>query len=164
MRNNKKGFTIIELVVVIAVIAILAGVMIPTFSGIINKGKESSAMQQASAAYHSVITMTNEAAIPTENADDIAAYIRVTEDKDHIYWYKVVNGSVQKCTSAPNTGVCVEALSADPATATDGSVFLDITKHVDYAKYFVGHDDYVEDVEIELSDKVTFYVNYFVEA
>ena len=38
MRNtNKKGFTIVELVVVVAVIAILAAVLIPTFSGIIRK-------------------------------------------------------------------------------------------------------------------------------
>ena len=40
MRNtNKKGFTIVELVIVVAVIAILAAVLIPTFSGIINKAK-----------------------------------------------------------------------------------------------------------------------------
>ena len=38
MRNtNKKGFTIVELVIVVAVIAILAAVLIPTFSGIIRK-------------------------------------------------------------------------------------------------------------------------------
>ena len=38
MRNtNKKGFTIVELVVVVAVIAILAAVLIPVFSGIIDK-------------------------------------------------------------------------------------------------------------------------------
>ena len=38
MRNtNKKGFTIVELVIVIAVIAILAAVLIPTVSGIIAK-------------------------------------------------------------------------------------------------------------------------------
>ena len=40
MRNTKKkGFTIVELVVVVAVIAILAAVLIPTFSGIIKKAK-----------------------------------------------------------------------------------------------------------------------------
>ena len=38
-RNNKKGFTIVELVIVIAVIAILAAVLIPTFSSIIKKAK-----------------------------------------------------------------------------------------------------------------------------
>ena len=42
MRNtNKKGFTIVELVIVVAVIAILAAVLIPTFSGIIRKANES---------------------------------------------------------------------------------------------------------------------------
>ena len=46
-RNNKKGFTIVELVIVIAVIAILAGVMIPTFGGIIENANKSNAIQQA---------------------------------------------------------------------------------------------------------------------
>ena len=44
-RNNKKGFTIVELVIVIAVIAILAAVLIPTFAGIINKAHESADIQ-----------------------------------------------------------------------------------------------------------------------
>ena len=44
-RNNKRGFTIVELVIVIAVIAILAAVLIPTFSGIINKANQSADMQ-----------------------------------------------------------------------------------------------------------------------
>ena len=50
-RNNKKGFTIVELVIVIAVIAILAGVLIPTFSGIVKKAQESAEVQKVSAAY-----------------------------------------------------------------------------------------------------------------
>ena len=44
-RNNKKGFTIVELVIVIAVIAILAAVLIPTFSGIIKKANLSADIQ-----------------------------------------------------------------------------------------------------------------------
>ena len=45
--NNKqrKGFTIVELVIVIAVIAILAGVMIPTFGGIIETANRSADTQ-----------------------------------------------------------------------------------------------------------------------
>ena len=50
-KNNKKGFTIVELVIVIAVIAILAGVLIPTFSGIVEKAQKSSAEQQFMNAY-----------------------------------------------------------------------------------------------------------------
>lgn len=38
MKNiNRKGFTIVELVIVVAVIAVLAAVLIPTFAGIIEK-------------------------------------------------------------------------------------------------------------------------------
>ena len=39
--TKKRGFTIVELVIVIAVIAILAAVLIPTFTGIIRKARRS---------------------------------------------------------------------------------------------------------------------------
>ena len=42
MKMNKKGFTIVELVIVIVVIAILAAVLIPTFSSLIKKANISS--------------------------------------------------------------------------------------------------------------------------
>ena len=50
-KMNKKGFTIVELVIVIAVIAILAAVMIPTFGGIIKKANQSAAEQEAKAVW-----------------------------------------------------------------------------------------------------------------
>ena len=50
-KSNKKGFTIVELVIVIAVIAILAGVMIPTFGGVIEKANQSAVQQVATALY-----------------------------------------------------------------------------------------------------------------
>lgn len=37
MKRNKKGFTIVELVIVIAVVAILSAILIPTFSSLIVK-------------------------------------------------------------------------------------------------------------------------------
>ena len=52
MNFNKKGFTIVELVIVIAVIAILAGVLIPTFTSIVDKANESSALQEAKNTYN----------------------------------------------------------------------------------------------------------------
>ena len=48
--RNKKGFTLVELVIVIAVIAILAGVMIGTFASVVKKAKESAKMQEMAAA------------------------------------------------------------------------------------------------------------------
>jgi len=45
MKSNKKAFTIVELVIVIAVIAILAAVLIPTFSNLIKRSKVSADQQ-----------------------------------------------------------------------------------------------------------------------
>ena len=45
MKNNRKGFTIVELVIVIAVIAVLAAVAIPTFSAIVKRANISADTQ-----------------------------------------------------------------------------------------------------------------------
>ncbi|MBQ9795399.1 MAG: type II secretion system protein [Clostridia bacterium] len=44
-QNKKKGFTIVELVIVIAVIAVLSAVLIPTFVSLVKKANESSDIQ-----------------------------------------------------------------------------------------------------------------------
>lgn len=53
-KLNKKGFTIVELVIVIAVIAILAAVLIPTFSSVIANANKSSALQESKTALTNV--------------------------------------------------------------------------------------------------------------
>ena len=53
--KNRKGFTIVELVIVIAVIAILAAVLIPTFSGVVGKANESARTQSFTNALKVVI-------------------------------------------------------------------------------------------------------------
>ena len=45
INSKKKGFTIVELVIVIAVIAILSAVLIPTFSNLVKKANTSADIQ-----------------------------------------------------------------------------------------------------------------------
>lgn len=66
-RNNKKGFTIVELVIVIAVIAILAAVLIPTFSGVVEKANKSAAMQAAKNEYELYLAENAETLTGEEN-------------------------------------------------------------------------------------------------
>ena len=54
-RNFKKGFTIVELVIVIAVIAILSAVLIPTFTGIVDNAKKTTALTDVQAIYKDIV-------------------------------------------------------------------------------------------------------------
>ena len=93
-KMNKKGFTIVELTIVIGVIAILAAVMVPTFSGIVGRSKESAALQKATTAYHIALGMDEDGSLINEDADP-DAYIIVKRDTTE-YCYKVENGKVEK--------------------------------------------------------------------
>lgn len=71
-KSNRKGFTIVELVIVIAVIAILAAVLIPTFTNLIKKANES-ADQQVIRNMNTILAtyIENDKAI-----SDVMAYLR----------------------------------------------------------------------------------------
>ena len=49
--KNKKAFTLTEMIVVIAIIGILAGVLIPTITGYIKRANQSAATQEATAMF-----------------------------------------------------------------------------------------------------------------
>ena len=97
-KNNRKGFTIVELVIVIAVIAILAAVLIPTFASVIKKANLS-ADQQA------VATMNKQLAIVDvdEDIDSLPDAITALADagldledykpltKDHYFYFAIIN-------------------------------------------------------------------------
>lgn len=55
LKNNKKGFTLVELVIVIAVIAILAAVLIPTFATVIANANKSALQSEASNLYTGIL-------------------------------------------------------------------------------------------------------------
>ena len=80
MKNlkNKKGFTIVELVIVIAVIAILAAVLIPTFSGVIDRANKSAAEQAAMSLYKEELAKADDA--NDVDTDDLAAIVAKSYD------------------------------------------------------------------------------------
>ncbi len=70
MKMNKKGFTLIELMIVVAIIGILAAIAIPKFANLINKSKEG-ATKGALSTVRSAIQIyygDNEGWFPTEAA------------------------------------------------------------------------------------------------
>lgn len=56
MKKNNKGFTLAELLIVVAIIAVLAAIAIPTFSSQLEKAKEATDIANLRAAYAEVMT------------------------------------------------------------------------------------------------------------
>lgn len=103
-KNNRKGFTIVELVIVIAVIAILAGVLIPTFASITNKAKDSAALQEATNVLKAYVA---DYAATDEVAD---LYIIKFEDGKATIAYEVTRGQIaeKKMETIPTIAPAVE--------------------------------------------------------
>ena len=59
MKNKNRGFTIIELLIVVAIISILASIGIPVFSNSLEKSRESVDIANVRAAYAEVMTSAN---------------------------------------------------------------------------------------------------------
>ena len=126
-KSNKKGFTIVELVIVIAVIAILSAVLIPTFGGITEKAKNSARDQEAKNAFTNYIIFCD--------ANPVNGHILV-EDGNDDYYYAIANGQIDLETETKNPetvptdvvwcGNHVDAVDID--TATEG---IQLDKHCD---------------------------------
>lgn len=87
-KNNRKGFTIVELVIVIAVIAILAVVLVPTFGNVIEKANKSKALQEARNEMTNYMIETD-----AQGGDDLII-------ASGGYFFAVVNGQLQETAYA----------------------------------------------------------------
>ena len=128
MKIN-KGFTIVELVIVIAVVAILAAVLIPTFSNIIKKANISADVQ--SARNMGIILAAENPIGPREAVDALKANgIGRLEPKTKyysFYWIKSINAVV--LTSEGVRPIYPEELATWPFDPDD---WFDLTN--EYAK------------------------------
>ena len=83
--NKKKGFTLVELIVVIAIIAILAGALTPSFTGYISEAKKVKVIDQAKnvvTAYESVTAKSPGKLDETSKASVVASSTTLLESTD----------------------------------------------------------------------------------
>ena len=60
MKNNKKGFTLVELIVVLVILAILPALLIPALTGYIDKAKEKSIVAETRQVVMAAQTLVDE--------------------------------------------------------------------------------------------------------
>ena len=81
LRKKKKGFTLIELMAVVAIIAILAAVLVPTVSGYIERSKKTAVITQVREAVNAIEIYNTTAKTPIADSETVSAAVnKLSED------------------------------------------------------------------------------------
>ena len=83
MKNNKKGFTLMEMLIVVAIIAVLVAIAIPVLTGALEKSREAADAANIRSAYAecSVAALTGEKGNCTEvtSSDVVTGYSKTVD-------------------------------------------------------------------------------------
>ena len=146
-KLNKKGFTLVELVIVVAVIAILSAVLIPTVSGLISSSKEAALKSEARNAYTQYVSemaeKNEEAAVNmiyTKNGDD-KRYILI-KDGQLVDEIKMFASTINVYNARPTDG------NGDPTgpSPLENDMEYDIAEGGSYKLYGAGNPESVEGI------------------
>jgi prepilin-type N-terminal cleavage/methylation domain-containing protein len=144
----RKGFTIVELVIVIAVIAILAGVLIPTFSGVIKRANLS-ADKQAVREMNMALAADEAIHGRPENLEG-AMRVLANAGYDADNWVCLTKGYEVYWNIDENRLVLYNASTAE-IEYPDNYRQQDLNDPHNYGKYFLYNQHYKQAVEFDTS-------------
>ena len=103
MKKNNKGFTLAELLIVVAIIAVLVAIAIPVFTTQLEKSREATDMSNLRAAYAEVM-----AAYLADGAN-ASQSAKVTARQTQSGWQNTANGTLQARVNGTEYPITVTA-------------------------------------------------------
>ena len=78
LRKNKKGFTLIEIIVVLVIMGILLAIAVPAILGYVNKARDAQYLSEARTGYLAAQTIVGQEAASNPSADAKALVAKIT--------------------------------------------------------------------------------------
>ncbi|MGE5633288.1 MAG: type II secretion system protein [Caulobacteraceae bacterium] len=122
--NNKKGFTIIEIMVVIALIGILAAVLVPKFGAVKDRAKDTGVLTNAKMAEAYVASIIND--WTADNAVGATAGTGDMIEAINTYFGEKDNQLTNPYTGATAGAIVVESGSAYKTGGDPGVIYVEI--------------------------------------
>ena len=147
VRRKQKGFTLIELMIVVAIIGILAAIAIPRFAQMLEKSREGAtkgnlgSLKSAASIYYGDVQGVWPTTLNSQSVYSFSKYL------DNIYPVKVTGAFVAGVSSPSGSKVNVVAQSIAPTSessgwmydSTGGAVYVNSTvkdsKQIPYSYY-----------------------------
>lgn len=105
-KNNKHGFTLVELIVILTIIAVLASLLIPSLIEYINKAKKQALIEEATDIWKASQTAMSECyALYPESFDDSCKFTTTINGKQISNLGRITNGALGALQTNPNDPV-----------------------------------------------------------
>jgi len=128
LNKTTDGFTIVELLIVIVVIAILAAITLVSYNGVIGKAHEVSLMTELSQAYENIELY--------KQSNNLIAYPPTIEAADArmnastSFFYTTNANATSYCLSAVNQGQKYYYITANTGTVREGKCSLTVASYI----------------------------------
>lgn len=125
MKTSNHGFTLIELMIVVAVIAILSAIAIPQYQNYVSRSRAAAALSELDGVRKRVAICVMEHQTPTgcnAGSNDIPALTAIPESKNMISADSIVDGVIQITTGATDSNGGTQLTYVGSISIQEGSL------------------------------------------